>query len=82
MDPDLIGKEAEDYNFFSMSATGILPSDLGRECTINGKRVKIIGWKRRARRAPVIVKDVRTNARFRVEVHYVAMSLKNEGMRS
>jgi hypothetical protein len=75
-DGEIVTKEAEDFTRYA-STYGLKPEDLGeRFRDFNEKEFEIVGCKRRSRKYPILVKEVRTSKVYKFGAHAVKQYLE------
>lgn len=58
------------------SRVGLRSTDLHRELSLRGECFRLVGFNRKARKAPLLVERVRDGRRFRVDVTTVRLALE------
>jgi hypothetical protein len=71
-------REAQDFKLLAPQL-GLSPDDLGREITAGGNQYKILGYRRLARKTPIIVERQPDGKQFVMTVEQVVGAIKMEG---
>ena len=72
--------KADKSNFMSYALhRGFDTADFGRDFTSKGRQFKIVGWNRRARKYPVIVKEIATGDAWHFSVSAILRALGKAG---